>query len=104
MAWIDTQRIFLKNFKKALTQKEYDEQLQNSAREICAKVISEYQLQDFAHLNNIDYTGFENYIFNVHEFLQIKANEEKLKQESAAAIAAANEQLLSDLATENPFF
>lgn len=97
-------RIFLKKLKKVLTQKEYDDQLRDAAREVCGRIISEYQLQDFAQANNIDYTGFENYIFNVQEFLKIKANEEKLKRESAAAIAAANEQFINDLALEIPFY
>jgi hypothetical protein len=86
------QRVFLKKLKKVLTQKEYDEKLKEAAREVCAKIISEYQLQDFAHLNNIDYTGFENYIFNVQEFLQIKADEEKLRKK---------EEILNDPSDDN---
>lgn len=96
------EKICIKKIRKFVADKQFDERMQDTSKELIGKMISEFQLHDFAALHKIEYAGYENYIFQVQEFRSIEANKEKLDQESKLAIAAANEVFINDLSLELP--
>lgn len=71
-------KVFLSKLKKLHSGKDYDENLNEAVKEISGKVVSEYQLQDYAIKKELFYKGYENYIFDVEQFKRIEGNEERL--------------------------
>ncbi len=73
-----TAKITLLRLKKLNNGKEYDDKIIDAIKEVSGKLVSEFQLQDYAIKKDIFYKGYENYIFDVDNFFKVTVNHDKL--------------------------
>jgi len=71
-------RIFLKHGKKFMEDNAHDPNAVEIMRQTLGMYVSTHQLQDYADKICLNYEGYENYIQNLEELIELTRQEDKL--------------------------